>query len=474
MTWLMIAGVFLAAVGWSAWLAQRSAIDANFSLILALTIALGSGVLSQIMLWLGLLRLPITFGMTTTIYLVVMLPGFALAVRDGALHLPRPMPLSPLATFGLAITAAVSAAVLINAALWPFHHDDALGIYGRFAAWIRVYHQLYAIAPGSDVYELYPQLVTLNFAYVYMVEDWRHEYAAAVMGALIGLGALPATYLLGRQVYSERVGWVAAILLAATFDFGRWASAGYVDIPTAFFMALGAAFAYAGVQQGNPWDIFLAALMMGFAAWTKNAALLAVAVFFTFLVYNLILNQLSLKHSLLAFGIVAVIDSPWYLRNLLIAGSLTPDTVWIEDARQTWREIFVLVTLPQNYGLVGLVALGGVCWGIGQILWGNGREKALFLLIWALPFYLSWLLFASYDPRFILLILPFVVVLGAALVDVAARITAKRRWVVTVAAVVIGVQAAFVVWYSVEYKRELLTQPVMTHSEKVNLVRPDS
>ncbi len=476
MIWLVIAGVLIAAVGWSFWLAQHSAIAAKLPLVVCLMIALSSGTLSQIMLWLGLLRIPITFTVTTTIYLVVMAPGFVLAIRDSAfnwLH-PRRIRLHPLAWFSLAVTAAVSAAVLFNALLWPFYHDDPLSIYGRFAWWVWQHEQLYAIGPGSDVYELYPQLVTMNFAYLAMFAGWRHEYAVRFIGAVIGLGTLPATYLLARQMYNERTGWLAALFLASTLDFGRWASAGYVDVPVAFFMTFGAALTWTALQQRSYPDLLLAAAMIGLAAWTKNAALLAIAIFFTLLLYNLILNQLSLKHLLLPLAILAIVAAPWYLRNLVLAGSLTPDTVWVEEAQQTWRELLVLITLPQNYGLIGILAFCGVSWGIGQVLWGNGRKRALFLLIWAAPFYIAWLLFASYDPRFILLILPFVVVLGAALVDTWTTTVKPKAWVTVVAVIVIGAQAAFVVWNSVEFKRALLTQPIMSHSEKVNLVRPDS
>ena len=116
---------------------------------------------------------------------------------------------------------------------------------------------------------------------------------------------------------------------------------------------------------------------------------------------------------------------------------------------------------------------GGVFWGLWRLVQGDDREQVAFLLWWSAPFFVVWFGFASYDPRFILLFLPFLAVL-AGLMSAAAwqRVGQRRRKpILAVIMLIAAVLAVRVAWNSIEYKRAWLSNPTMTHAEKQQVIR---
>jgi hypothetical protein len=98
-----------------------------------------------------------------------------------------------------------------------------------------------------------------------------------------------------------------------------------------------------------------------------------------------------------------------------------------------------------------------------------------FLLLWTVPFFAAWWLFVSYDPRFQLLFLPLLTVL--------AGLEAARLWrwlpaiwqrrLILPLAVGALVIALFIAWRSVEFKDEILRDPLMGDVAKHAIVLND-
>lgn len=470
MIWLALFVLFAAAYGPARAIAHHSALTAKTSLALALVPVLATGGVSLVMLWLGMAGVPFGPVATTTGYALLVLPGWWAAWRAGALRLGRPS-LPRAGWLGLALVTGVCGAALLNATLWPFYRADALGIYVPFAVELAATRALVPITPARNLYELYPQLMSLNYAHLFALAGWANPYPARVLNTLLSLAVLPATYTLARETAPR---WplaapLAVGLLALTPDVANWAHAGYVDLPMATSYTLGAAFAAAAVRDGRRVDALLAGGCFGLAAWTKNAALLGVGLFFTFGLVRLILGQLRLNHALLGLVTVAVVAGPWYLRNLWLAGALTPDTVWIDQARRTLAEVLILVSRPQNYGLPGALMLVAVGWGVA-------RRTGWVLLWWSLPYYGFWFLFASYDPRFVLLFLPFLAALAGVLLAQGWAGAAGRAWQPPLRLagwVLVVALTGGVMWNTLEYKRALLRDPLMPHAQKVEIVKTE-
>jgi len=468
--WLALLVQFAAAYGPARAITHHSALTAKLSLTLALVPVLATGGVSLTMFWLGLAGIPFGPVATGIVYTLLMAPGWWLARRAGALRLD--LPYIPLAGWiALVLLAGICGAVLLNASLWPFYRDDALGIYVPFAEELARTQALVPITSTRNLYELYPQLMSFNFANLFTLAGWANPYPAHVLNALLGIAVFPATYVLARETFPRwpLVAPLAVGVLALTPDVPNWAHAGYVDLPMAASYTLGAAFAAAAIRDRRPIDMLLAGVCFGLAAWTKNAALLAVGLFFTFGLVRLILGQLQLNHILLACAAVAIVAGPWYLRNLLLAGALTPDTIWADQARHTLAEVFILVSRPQNYGLPGVLMLLAVGWSLI-------RREAWVLLWWSLPYYGFWFFFASYDPRFVLLFLPFLAVLAGAMLSQMWRQLDGRTWQPPIRLAVWLLVVALVggvMWNTLEYKRALLQDPFMPHAQKVEIVRTE-
>src|SRR5690606_26909942 len=146
-----------------------------------------------------------------------------------------------------------------------------------------------------SLYDAYPILVPLNYAYAYFAAGWENEYLAKTIATLLSLACLPATYLLGERLRGALAGWLAALVLALTPFFGSWASSGYVDLPMAFFYTLAAVFALRLWETGSTRDAVIAGALVGLAAWTKNAALIGVPLLGGWLVWCWWHDKISLR-----------------------------------------------------------------------------------------------------------------------------------------------------------------------------------
>src|SRR5258706_894216 len=81
-------------------------------------------------------------------------------------------------------------------------------------------------------------LIAWAYAITHQASGWTNEYLAALIPALLSIGVIGAAYQLGRDLYDQATGRIAALLIALTPMFTHWASTGYVDLPTGFFYGL--------------------------------------------------------------------------------------------------------------------------------------------------------------------------------------------------------------------------------------------
>lgn len=469
--WLVVLALPLAALPWSLWLLARADRRPDLTLTLALSLALAYGALTLTLFWLSLLGLPLDALAATLILLGLALAGLAIWSRAGRPLPPRPR-LDAWTLVALVLMAAVAAAILFNAAYWPFSRDDTLGIYHAQALQLVDTRALLPLTGADSLYLAYPPLMQLAYAYTYLLAGWPHEYLARFASALLALGGLLAAYALGRDVADRPTGLLAALLLALMPTFGRWASTGYVDLPSAFYVTLAAVFALRLWRAAHTVDALLAGVCIGLAAWTKNAALLEVAALGGWLVVGLVRRRFSLRAAIVAALGCAVVAAPWYVRNGLGAGFLVPDTAWTDQARPTLDTLLLFVTRPEIYGPSGWAILGGLVFCVVQFARRRNADSALLLLLWTLPFYAVWWLLTSYDPRLLLPVVPVFAVIGGSLLTALWRAAPLRQRAALrfVAAVLAVALAASAVYNSVEFKDDILRNPLMNNAAKHALV----
>jgi hypothetical protein len=202
--------------------------------------------------------------------------------------------------------------------------------------------------------------------------------------------------------------------------------------------------------------------MLGLAAWTKNAALVLIPLMGVWLVWGWLRGRIAFRHGLIALAACALIAAPWYMRNLAGAGFIIPDTAWTDQAQRTLSRALLFILQPNDYGVTGWLIMVGIVWAVRR---GGAGERLI--LLWALPFFGVWWLFASYDPRFLLLILPLLGALaGAPLIDLWAVVGARRRFLRPILWLIALALTARAVWFSVEYKSELARNPLMDDAAK--------
>jgi 4-amino-4-deoxy-L-arabinose transferase-like glycosyltransferase len=295
--------------------------------------------------------------------------------------------------------------------------------------------------------------------------------------AALGLGALGATYALGRALYGWRVGLGAAALLALTPEFARWASAGYTDIPAGFFAALAALAAWWLAEERSLRAAWLLGAMTGLAAWTKNSALAFALSAGLWLVYARWRGWANWQHGLaLAMGL-ALAAGPWYARNLLEFGRLVPPTVWSEQARHT-AAMFVpfLGELPA-YSAPGLIVTAGMAWSAVEALRGARplADRARLLWMMAGPFAAAWWWVASYEMRFLQAIYPLLCVMGARAL-LGAWEALRRERATLRPAIQAGLLALILLLAlpaarkALDFKAELVRAPLMSDEERHRVV----
>jgi 4-amino-4-deoxy-L-arabinose transferase-like glycosyltransferase len=325
---------------------------------------------------------------------------------------------------------------------------------------------------GADsLYRAYPVLIPLNYSYAYFASGWENEYLAKTTATLLSLACIPATYVLGKKLRGERTGWLAAMLLALTPFFSRWASSGYVDLPMAFFYTLAASFALRLYDEDKSAarsliEAALAGALVGLAAWTKNAALIGVVLLAFWLGWCWLNKQIGWREVMLSLGLCALVAAPWYVRNLLGAGFLIPATAWTDQAQRTLASALILIAQPGNFGVSGWLMILGVVAAI-PAAWRRA-PGALLLLSWTLPFFAAWWLFVSYDPRFLLLFLPLLCVLGG---DLLARLWERIGLVWQPRALILAILLTLILTaplllHAIEYKGEILRHPFMSDADK--------
>ncbi len=461
--WLLVGLTVAAGYGWAARLLREQG-----WLAVMLGISISIGALTLIMVAEALVGIPLTLAGITLPYFVLMLPAWW-KFRPQIPQLPKTWT----ERLVLLVLLLIAGAILFNGAYWPFYRADAVGIYQPTAAAIFQTRALVPLTGADSLYHTYPILIPLTYTYAYLAAGWQNEYLAKASTTLLSLACLPAAYVLGRMLHSPRAGWLAALVLALTPFFGAWASAGYVDLPMAFFYTLAAIFALRVWESGQTRDAVIAGALIGLAAWTKNAALIGVPLLAIWLLWGVIQKRVMGRALSLSLAACAAAAGGWYVRNLVGAGFLIPATAWTDQAQHTLDSALVYLTHPENFGASGWLIVGGI--GAGLIAARHGNTGARLILLWTLPFFAAWWLFVSYDPRFLLLFLPPLCALAGDLLArawdwIGAAWHPRYRIVLVLLLLMLTAQALA---RAVEFKYDLLRAPLMSDAAKHAIVYRD-
>ncbi len=441
------------------------------------------GTIALVMFWLALLGIPwslVTIGVGMGMSALMGIALWRQFSQSRPLE-PRPLAAKPLILdekiIGI-VLIVLTMAILFNGAYLPFPRADALAIYLPTAVMMATTGALEPLIGADSLYRTYPILVQLNYTLAFLISGWQNEMLARTISTVLSLACLPAAYLLGRELGGRRVGLYAAFLLGCTPSFARFASSGYVDLPMAFFYTLTALYALRFWRTGQVAAAVPAGMMMGLAAFTKNAGLIGIpllAVWFAAACWHPTLTPSARRQRLIGSGLslvlCAAIAAPWYVRNLVGAGFIIPNTAWTDQAERSLRTLAIFITLTENFALTGWLVLGGLALALFHLVRRvAGTEMDALILWFSLPFFATWWVFVSYDPRFLLLFYPILCVGAGLLFD---KIVRHWRVLATPLTIIFLLIATYCIWMAVEYKDDILQNPLMTLEQKMDILGRD-
>ena len=158
---------------------------------------------------------------------------------------------------------------------YSYHPDEFLIIGAAFAT-------IYLKRTWNPGFYNYPSLyIYLSALALAVASGWHVALTPAsiyliprVVTALMGVGAVAATYWAGRVMFGEGVGLLAALVICVAPLHVQHSHFATVDAPSTLFVALALGFAGLILKRGSWRDYVLAGVMSGLAAGTKyNAGL---------------------------------------------------------------------------------------------------------------------------------------------------------------------------------------------------------
>ncbi|HSF17061.1 MAG TPA: phospholipid carrier-dependent glycosyltransferase [Vicinamibacteria bacterium] len=256
----------------------------------------------------------------------------------------------------------------------------------------------------------------------------RHYLICRAFSVILAVLTVAATYWLGRNVgRSDAVGLVSALAASTAYVHVVTSRFAIVDVSMTLFVTLALVFAVRAVREQRLSDYVLAGIALGLAASTKyNAALVSLSLAIPSLAGMRDLGRIrAMIGRLAAAGLASIVvfslTSPYVLlRPSDVHGALAKLASMLYGANEPRGFLLHLeTTLPYGLGWpVFLLSLAGVF----RALWFRGHVN-LALLSFLLPFYALVGSVRLVFPRYVLPIIPILVVLGA---EVFVRIV--RRW----------------------------------------------
>lgn len=149
-----------------------------------------------------------------------------------------------------------------------------------------------------------------------------NEMASRLPAALLGSASVLFTYWFARHVYSEKIGWLSAIILGTSVECWLLSKAIITDTTLFLFMSMAIAFFYLGYAENRKY-YYLCYIAAAFAVLTKGpiGLLLPGLAALLFLAYNKDLAEMKRVHLFSGLLLFTVITGAWYGLMCYLHGS---------------------------------------------------------------------------------------------------------------------------------------------------------
>jgi 4-amino-4-deoxy-L-arabinose transferase-like glycosyltransferase len=243
----------------------------------------------------------------------------------------------------------------------------------RYAEIARVmFHNGEWIVPtvNGDLYTDKPMLYFWLVLLASKVAGTVNEWTVRLPAALGGIGTVLATYFMGRDFFSARIGFFGAVILATCMRMiweARWA---HIDALFCFFFALSIYFVGRSLlRKGNPNEILAAYVFMALAVLAKGfiGVVLPALLFIAFVLARRDWSMIGAAKLHLGIPIFFCIALPWFfLVNQATDGKWLADFVYIHHFQRYTAGLghrqpyyYYFMTLPVDFLPWTIFALAG-------------------------------------------------------------------------------------------------------------------
>jgi len=364
--------------------------------------------------------------------------------------------------------------VLAQATYYPFTGEDEISRYAYYARLIVFEGQVTPDVRG------YPMLLPMLYAFVFFATGQLPEQLARLVPVLYSAATVLATGALAWRWVGRRGAWAAMLALIATPLYVRWSPEGYIDIPSALYFVLSAYAADVWLAGRNPREAVLAGVLAGLALWTKQAgfaALGTLGVVFAWAIARDLFDRQSLRavtairDGLLTLLAATLVGGVWYFRNAYYDGWANavpgPGQFYYQLADHSLTQLVPFIGEFWAFGSIGsLFYLAGLIWGAIRL------KRVIWPVLWAVPYTVLWWWLFSYDPRFLLTVLPFYAILfGGLIAEVRWPTTALGQWIVVAAIATAATTSLFA--SQLGGWRQWLVAPTATYAERLIRAKGD-
>lgn len=229
--------------------------------------------------------------------------------------------------------------------------------------------------------------------------------AGKILTTLFSLGCIYLTYLVGKEIFNEKVGLISSIFLAFSSTFLYYNSALLTEIPSTFFALLGF---YFFIKEKT----FLAGAFLGLGFLTRfYQGLILISLISLFYFFRK--TKGVFKKNLIFLSSFLLVTAPYFILNYyLYKDALYPFSLQIflsKNSGWLWNEPFsfyFISFLRENLLLVFSIA------GIAMAIRSKNYQKLSVLFI-ALAFLCFFLLVSHKEMRFMIQALPYLYMLAA-------------------------------------------------------------
>ena len=234
---------------------------------------------------------------------------------------------------------------------------------------------------------------------------WKIGLNPVIFGKAISLlfaiGCIFMTYLLGKEVFDENTGLLAAIFIAFTPAFFLAGSQIMTEIPSAFFALTGV---YLFIRKRYAYS----GILFGLTFMTRFFQIMIFFVFFLFLIYNGYTEKSIKKSSLMLFGFLIPLIPYLALNLIAYQNSLYPFILQYYMTQNTgwpwWEPVsfYFINLIKQNFFVLFYI--------FGLIFTVKQKKKNAQRILIALAFLLPFILYAfarHKEMRFLIGIFPY-------------------------------------------------------------------